>query len=295
MSYLGWGKDSLPKSKPAKQTNDAVRALPGQWYTSPEMYQLERRAIFSRRWLLITHQNRIPETGNFVRYTIADYDVVIIRGRDGKVNSFHNVCRHRAYPVVEQDEGKKSILACRYHGWSYGLDGKLAKAPQYQELDGFDKSINGLFPIHVHVDVNGFIWINMDGKQDGPEIPWEQEFDAVDKQERFQELNFDDYHLDHVYELDGKYNWKIACDNFNECYHCPTTHPDVPAFLNTESADVETKAGHMQHDHASTPEQRAKGFNVNSTYYFPNVSMSVSPSWMMIQYVDSPLSTRNRC
>lgn len=248
MSYLGWSgnKDALPKSKPSQPVNGAVRALPGQWYTSPEMYQLERRAIFSRRWLLITHQNRIPEAGNFLRYTIADYDVIIIKGRDGKINSFHNVCRHRAYPVVEQDEGKKSILACRYHGWSYGLDGKLAKAPQYQELDGFDKSINGLFPIYVHVDINGFIWINMDGNKNGPEVPWEKDFDTVDKQERFSEFNFDDYQLDHTYQLDGKYNWKIACDNFNECYHCPTTHPDVPAFLNTESADVETKAGHMQ-------------------------------------------------
>lgn len=69
MNYLGWGKDSLPKSKPAKSSNDAVRALPGQWYASPEMYQLERRAIFSKRWLLMTHQNRIPEAGNFLRYS----------------------------------------------------------------------------------------------------------------------------------------------------------------------------------------------------------------------------------
>jgi phenylpropionate dioxygenase-like ring-hydroxylating dioxygenase large terminal subunit len=89
--------------------------------------------------------------------------------------------------------------------------------------------------------------------------------------------------LDHTYELEGGYNWKILADNFNECYHCPTTHPDVPAFLNVETADVDPKAGHMQHDHASTPEQKAKGFNVNSTYYLPNVSMSVSPHWMMIQ------------
>jgi len=277
-NYLGFGGNALPKSKPQTEPKiNATRAIPGQWYTTPEMFELERRAIFSRRWLLMTHKVRIPEAGNFLRYNVAGFDIVIIRGRNGvDVNAFHNVCRHRAYPVVEQDQGKKSILACKYHGWSYGLDGKLAKAPQYQELTGFDKAANGLFSIHTHVDINGFIWINMDGQKDKPEIPWEQEFENVDKQERFEDFNFDDYELDHTYELDGQYNWKIACDNFNECYHCPTTHPDVPAFLNTESADVEVKAGHMQHDHASTPEQRSKGFNVNSTYYFPNVSMSVS-------------------
>lgn len=98
----------------------------------------------------------------------------------------------------------------------------------------------------------------------------------MDKQERFQSFDFDDYVLDHTYSLDGDYNWKILADNFNECYHCNTCHPDVPQFLNTESADVAVKDGHMQHDHASTPEQRSKGYDVNSTYYFPNVSMSVS-------------------
>jgi phenylpropionate dioxygenase-like ring-hydroxylating dioxygenase large terminal subunit len=76
--------------------------------------------------------------------------------------------------------------------------------------------------------------------------------------------------------MDGEYNWKILSDNFNECYHCKTTHPDVPTFLTIDSHHVDVKDGHMQHDHASTPEQKAKGYDVNSTYYFPNTSMSVS-------------------
>jgi phenylpropionate dioxygenase-like ring-hydroxylating dioxygenase large terminal subunit len=93
---------------------------------------------------------------------------------------------------LEKPEGTAKIIACRYHGWSYGLNGKLAKAPNYQELDGFDKSQNGLFPIHVHVDVKGFVWINLDSKEE-PEVPWEEDFATVDEQERFDQFNFDDY------------------------------------------------------------------------------------------------------
>ena len=97
-------------------------------------------AIFSRRWLLITHKSRLPNPGDYVRYNIANYDVVISKDRSGKIHSFHNVCRHRAYPVVESDQGNAKIFSCRYHGWSYGLSGNLAKAPAYQDFQHFDKS-----------------------------------------------------------------------------------------------------------------------------------------------------------
>ena len=223
----------------------------------------------------MTHKSRLQQPGDFLRYKFAGFDVVINLDRSGNVRAFHNVCRHRAYTVVEKDCGKASIFACRYHGWSYGLDGKLAKAPSYQELEGFEKSKNGLFPVHVHVDTTGFIYINLDSKET-PELPWEEHFKDVDKQERFTRFNFDDYVLDNSYTMEGEYNWKILSDNFNECYHCKTTHPDVPTFLTIDSHHVDVKDGHMQHDHASTAAQKAKGYDVNSTYYFPSTSMSVS-------------------
>jgi phenylpropionate dioxygenase-like ring-hydroxylating dioxygenase large terminal subunit len=97
---------------------------------------------------------------------------LLILDPQGKINDFHNVCRHRAYPLVEEDAGSVNILACKYHGrppcircefsvdvigWSSGINGKLANAPRYQELDGFDKEKSGLFPIHVQIDKLGFI------------------------------------------------------------------------------------------------------------------------------------------
>ena len=270
INYLSWGSSTATEDE-----KSAVRALPANWYTSKEMYELERRAIFSRKWMITTHKVRLSQPGDWLKYELAGFEIVLCRDREGNINGFHNVCRHRAYPVVEQDQGTSQIFSCKYHGWSYGLSGKLAKAPGYQELGGFDKRVNGLFPIHVHIDCNGFIWINLDGKPT-PEVAWEEDFGGIDRQDRYKYFTFDDYEFDHVWQMDGKYNWKILADNYNECYHCPTTHPDIPSLADLSSYAVNTKACQIIHDAATTDEQRQNGLTVAPTYYFPNASTNIS-------------------
>lgn len=270
LDYVGFGGSPPPAEK------NAVRALPSNWYTSPEMYELERRAIFSRKWQLITHKVRLSQPGDWLKYDIAGFQFVLAKDRQGNINGFHNVCRHRAFPVVTGgDSGSSKIFSCKYHGWSYGLNGKLAKAPGYQDMDGFDKSKNGLLPIHVRIDACGFVWVNLDGK-DEPEVTWEEDFDGIDQQPRYKDFNFEDYVFDHTWQMDGPYNWKILADNYNECYHCATTHPDIPAVANLDSYDVTTQACQIIHDPATTEEQRRKGLIIASTYYFPNVSTNIT-------------------
>lgn len=118
------------------------------------------------------------------------------------------------------------------------------------------------------------IWLNLDANEE-PEIPWSDDFEGVDTQERFKTYSFDDYEYDHSWSIDAPYNWKIAADNYNECYHCKTTHPDIPALANLESYDVKPRGMAILHDAATTEEQRASGMVVASTYYFPNASMNV--------------------
>ena len=269
LNYLGLGGRT-----PVAEDKCPVRALPASWYTSQEMYELERRAIFSRKWMLITHQGRVSQPGDWVKFEIAGFEFVVSRDRKGEIRAFHNVCRHRAFPVFEGKQGTSKIFACRYHGWSYGLDGKLAKAPKYDDLEGFDKSSNGLFPIHVRVDAKGFVWVNLDS-QEQPEVAWEDDFAGIDLQERYKQYNFDDYVLDHTYQMEGAYNWKILADNFNECYHCPTTHPDVPTLADIQTHDVDTDSAWIKHKTTLTEEQEKSGLGISSTYYFPNVSLSV--------------------
>jgi len=270
LDYLG-----MARSVPAPESNNPVRALPSNWYTSQDMYELERRAIFSKRWMLITHKSRLLKPGDWLKFEIAGYEFVLCRSRTGDaINGFHNVCRHRAFPIVQEDKGAAKIFACKYHGWSYGLDGKLAKAPKYDELEGFNKGQNGLFKIHVRVDTSGFVWVNLDGKET-PEVPWEEDFNGIDTQERYKVFNFDEYALDHEYRIEGRYNWKILADNFNECYHCPTAHPDIPTLADIETHQVDTDHGWIKHQSTPTSEQKRLGLAIASTYFFPNVSISV--------------------
>lgn len=271
LNYFGLGGPSPADEK------TPVRALPASWYTSQEMFELERRAIFSKKWLLITHKSRLTDSGDWLRYDIAGFQFILCQDRNGNINGFHNICRHRAFPIVTEEKGHSSIFSCKYHGWSYGLNGNLAKAPGYQELEGFDKSQNGLLPIHVHIDHQGFIWVNLDGGRK-PEIAWNDDFEGMDTQPRYEGINFDDYQFDHAWEMEGEYNWKILADNYNECYHCPTSHPDIPSLANLSAYAVETNAGAIQHFPNPTPEQiaAAPGLKVAATYYFPNASLNVT-------------------
>ncbi|KAJ5151319.1 uncharacterized protein N7482_010571 [Penicillium canariense] len=278
-SDLGFEEAAGVKS--SKDESSPLTALPLSWYTAPEIYELERRAVFSRNWLLTTHSLRFSKTGDWLRYNVAGFSFILVRNKEGAVNAFHNVCRHRAFPVVTEDGGTSRIFSCKYHGWSYGLNGKLAKAPGYQDLEGFDKSKNGLLPIHVHTDVNGFIWVNLDGSEK-PEISWEDESKGIDPQSRFQAFNFEDYTFNHTWEMDGEYNWKILADKYNERHNGQTPRLDVPcgAGLSSDS-DENTQSGSIIHEPNTTPAQH--GLKIASTYYFPNATMTVSPNVFVMQ------------
>ena len=122
MPLFSFGSSTVVSNQPATNGNvepkkTTIRALPSSWHTSQEFYNFERRAIFSRHWLLMTHRSRLQQPGDFLRYKFAGFDVVINLDRKGDVRAFHNVCRHRAYSVVEKQSGQANIFSCRYHGW----------------------------------------------------------------------------------------------------------------------------------------------------------------------------------
>ena len=270
LNYFGFGRtDEL-----AGEDKKAVRALPGQWYISQELYELERRAIFSRRWLMVTHRSRFHQPGDWLQYCIAGFGFIITRDGSGSITAFHNICKHCACPLVEGENATIGVSTCKCYAWSDKLAGKLAKAARDRELTTSDLKNLGLFLIHVHVDFNGFIWVNLDANQK-PDIAWTDEFDTVDRQARYEGFNFDDYEYDHTWEMQTTYNWKLAADNYNECYHCKTTHPDLPAVANLEAYSVDVRDGYILHNVATTPEQAAAGLRVCPTWYLPAASMNV--------------------
>jgi phenylpropionate dioxygenase-like ring-hydroxylating dioxygenase large terminal subunit len=127
--------------------------------------------------------------------------------------------RHRAFPVVQEACGNAKIFSCKYHGWSYDLSGKLTKAPRFTPdlVDGFDPSERGLFPIHIHVDRNGFVFANLDAKET-PDISWEEQYEMLDQQEVFVSsgVDWDSVEFDLTWSKDGQFNWKLMQDNYNE-------------------------------------------------------------------------------
>ncbi|KAH6692486.1 rieske family domain-containing protein [Plectosphaerella plurivora] len=277
-SYLGLSKGGDGANSAA--ASEAKRALPASWYHSPAMYELERRAIFSKRWILITHKIRFQKAGDYISFTQAGFPFFLIMDRDGQVNGFHNICRHRAFPIVPgSGHGNAPILSCKYHGWSYGFKGNLAKAPRFDTVPDFDKTQHNLFPVHTHVDGRGFIWVNLEAGPE-PSIPWSADFEGLDTQPRLVAYDlFNDYQFDHTWEMDGDYNWKTLADNYNECYHCPTGHPGVLAVSDLTSYRVETVGGQIVHYNKNKSDS---AMELASQYVFPNACFTVTPDFFYI-------------
>ncbi|KAL1297506.1 hypothetical protein AAFC00_005024 [Neodothiora populina] len=268
-------------SQEEQAKEEAPRSLPASWYRSPEMYQLERRAIFSKNWLILTHSLRFRQAGDYMSFSQANISFFLVRDRDGKINGFHNVCRHRAYPVVQAQSGNSSILSCKYHGWSYGLKGNLSKAPRFETVKDFDKSQQSLLPIHVHVDKAGFIWVNLQAGE--PEIKWEDRFRGVDEQPNFAQFDIgEEFTFDHYWEMDVNANWKALIDNYNECYHCATSHPLIAGVSDLTKYRVEPKDGHMQH-HIFNKNATDAQFRRAITFFYPTTSVTITDNFFYIQ------------
>jgi phenylpropionate dioxygenase-like ring-hydroxylating dioxygenase large terminal subunit len=166
------------------------------------------------------------------------WNFFLVKGPDGDIKAFHNICRHRGHPVVTKTYGTTSFLTCKFHGWSYKTDGSLYKAREYDGLPDFDRAEHSLFRIHTHVTSQGFIFVNFDAR-DKPAVSFEDQFgddfDPLPKAatgkivgDEFSLFAKDEYEYDHTWNSSvagTKYNWKTFVDGFQECYHCPTGHP----------------------------------------------------------------------
>ncbi|KAF7556719.1 hypothetical protein G7Z17_g1216 [Cylindrodendrum hubeiense] len=274
---LGSSSDSSSAKDPP------ARGIPASWYRSPELFQLERRAIFSKKWILITHSLRFQKAGDFLSFTYADFAFFLVQDREGAVNGFHNACRHRAYPIVEAPAGEAKILSCKYHGWSYGFRGNLAKAPRFDTVKGFDKSQHGLLPINVHIDKAGFIWVNLQAGE--PDVKWDDEFGGMEDKPRMKQFDFSGgYSFDHVWEMDLNANWKSVMENYNECYHCPTSHPLIAGVSDLSKYRVEPSGGCLEHEIINKkPQTEDDEFRRSITFAFPCTSITITKNFFYIQ------------
>jgi choline monooxygenase len=200
------------------------RSLPWSWYSDPEVLRREHDHIFLRSWQYIGHTGQAPEPGSYFTGTIGLAPVVVTHARDGELRAFLNVCRHRGF-VVADGEGQRETLQCRYHAWTYELDGQLRAAPRSDREPGFDAEELSLVPLRLET-WGPFVFVNAD-----PEATSLADALGPIPAQLAELLDVDALEFRFRSDFTLEANWKVACENFLECYHCSVAHPGFTAVV----------------------------------------------------------------
>lgn len=197
-----------------------TQPVPAGPYYRDDYFELEREAIFRRTWLQIGHVSEIAEPGSFIvrAVDIAHASILIVHGKDGKLRAFHNVCTHRGTQLVAEESGVRSSFSCRYHSWTFGYDGQLRAAPDFERFH--IESGRCALP-DVAVDVcAGLIFINLDRS---PAQSLREFLGPLAEQLETLPVSRATTFSEYVYDIDA--NWKLTYDNFQENYHLRFIHP----------------------------------------------------------------------
>jgi len=207
------------------------RTLPGVAYHSEETYAVDTERVFYRNWMYAGRAERVAEPGAWLRVEIAGESILLVRGKDEQIRAFYNVCRHRGSRICDDEQGQvRTYLRCPYHAWGYALDGSLVTTPMI-ERDEIDRPSTSLWPVHVDV-WEGFVFVNLSREEPRPLL--EHLADQQDDPLALARVGLAELRIGHVSTMDVQANWKIVLENYNECLHCPTVHPElvsvVPAY-----------------------------------------------------------------
>ncbi|OZM72276.1 2Fe-2S ferredoxin [Amycolatopsis antarctica] len=206
--------------------------LPGRYYTDPAIFAREQERIFEQAWFCAVRAGDLAAPGAFQTVQIGRESVLVSRGRDGALNAFLNVCRHRGARLCTEESGAvRRSFQCPYHAWTYGLDGKLIAAPNLTGMPDVDRSAYGLHRLWVR-EWLGYAWVCL-----AEEPPSFEETVMADISERLGGPDeIDAYRIGELalgrrIEYDVRANWKQIIENFMECYHCATIHPELTEVL----------------------------------------------------------------
>ena len=215
--------------------------LPGRYYVDPSIFAKEQAQIFSREWVYVARAAGVPDAGDVVRRNVAGESILVVRGRDDVLRAFLNVCRHRGSQLcLVNTANVRNTIRCPYHSWSYGLDGGLLAAPNWEWMSDEEKSGFSLDEVALET-WNGLIWVNLADDPTGladhldPQLDYRFGGDAI----RIGKYGLDELVVgaSKTYEVEA--NWKIIQENFQECYHCSTIHPElieqIPVFASPDA------------------------------------------------------------
>ncbi|MGH6872851.1 MAG: aromatic ring-hydroxylating oxygenase subunit alpha [Rhizomicrobium sp.] len=216
--------------------NTAQITLEASLYRDPSVYEAERRHVFARNWLMFCHESQLPMAGSYVAAQAAGFPLLAVRGTDGQVRAFHNVCRHRAGPLADDGAGKcEGSLVCRYHGWRYALDGRLASARDFGPAQDFDPRDYSLVPLRCE-SWRGFLFVNMAGDAE----PLSKAIAPLIA--RTANLPLENFRFSHASSHDIACNWKTYVENYLEGYHIPLVHPFLNSAVDAAKYEVDVSA-----------------------------------------------------
>jgi phenylpropionate dioxygenase-like ring-hydroxylating dioxygenase large terminal subunit len=283
------------------------RGLPGWAYHSPALFELERRTVFLTHWQLAGHENDLPAVGDWLTFDLLGERAMVIRGRDGILRAFHNLCRHRGARVVDGAQGQcKGALVCPFHGWVYNLDGTLRGAARPETFGAMDRNDFGLKPLEMQV-WHGFLFLRF---TPGPQP------DVADLLAPF-DTDFTAYRAAGLLPVQVPgwsttlpVNWKSVRDVDNEGYHVAMAHPALQDLYGRSYRDLTFPNG-LSQSIAEFGDQPGRRWSVKQyvrlaqrqgwlpphlqrawTYYglFPNTVIAFTPESVLF-YQDIPLSS----
>jgi phenylpropionate dioxygenase-like ring-hydroxylating dioxygenase large terminal subunit len=202
--------------------------LPASWYRDEEMLERERGTIFVSAWQYAGRAELVADPGRYFTAFAAHVPVVVTRDRSGELRAFVNVCRHRGHLVAE-GAGRRETLQCPYHAWTYGLDGCLRAAPRADREGAFDSARLSLLPVQVAM-FGPLVFVNPDVEAPSFAETYPEVGDLVGESG----VDLDELEFRGHREWESPVNWKLGVENYLECYHCPTAHPNFSRVVDVD-------------------------------------------------------------
>ncbi len=207
-----------------------LAVIPGARYTDPGFLALEMEHLWKKSWLYCLHEDELPRAGSFRLWRKTGSPIVVIRGKDNEIRAFYNTCRHRGAPLLEDDAGETKGFFCRYHGWTYDLEGKLTAVRERRDFPNFEPECFGLASVRCE-KLGNWVFLNED-----PDAPPLAEAMAP-MPDHWKDMQLDSLRHIHSSSFDIACNVKVLLDAFLETYHLKSIHPQtVDRFLDSRGS-----------------------------------------------------------
>jgi choline monooxygenase len=249
--------------------------LHADFYTNPDIYSLEQESIFQNHWQYVAHSQQLNNIGDYIVSNIGKVPIIILKNEQEQLTGFHNVCRHRAGPLATEN-GNSKVLRCKYHGWTYQLDGQLKSAPEMQSTTNFEVCQHKLPSVYV-TEWQGLVFAAINQ----PTADIESLFAGI--RETIKPIDLNNLTFSHRDEYLVECNWKVYMDNYLEGYHLPHVHPGLNKLLDYRQYKTELS---QWYSYQYSPLESAEDnqaeiyYGEGSAHYycvFPNLMLNILP------------------